>query len=171
MKIAPGSIVRIEYEIRFKGGEVIESSSKSGQLEYVQGEGKLLPALEKRLEGLAAGASLAGDIPAAEVNPPEDSLPTRIIPLSELPKDSKLEVGGMFAAKTVAGGMVDVRIVSIDKEKDQVTARLLPPLAGKDLSFKVRVMRIEDPKSHAIATVPPPLPAEALNLELETADD
>jgi hypothetical protein len=32
-------------------------------------------------------------------------------------------------------------------------------------------MRIEDPKSHAIATVPPPLPAEALNLELEQADD
>jgi FKBP-type peptidyl-prolyl cis-trans isomerase SlyD len=169
MKIAPGSIVRIDYEIRVKGGDVIESSASSGPVQYVHGEGKLLPALEKRLLGLDAGASLSGDIPASEVLPPEDTLPTRTFPLAELPKGSPLEVGAMFEAKTATGGVVDLRIVSIDK--DHVTARLLPPLAGKDLSFTVRVMRIEDPKSHAIATVPPPLPAEALNLELEQADD
>jgi FKBP-type peptidyl-prolyl cis-trans isomerase 2 len=169
MKIAAGSIVRIEYEIRLKGGDVIESSNSSGPVQYIHGEGKLLPALEKRLEGLAAGASLAGDIPSAEVLPPEDTLPTRTIPLAELPKGGALAVGAMFAAKTATGGVVDLRIVSI--EKDHVTARLLSPLAGKDLSFKVRVVRIEDPTSHAFATVPPPLPAEALKLELEQSDD
>jgi FKBP-type peptidyl-prolyl cis-trans isomerase 2 len=167
MKVAPGNIVKLEYEIRVKGGDVIESSAKSGPVQYVQGEGRMLPALEKRLEGLEAGASLEGEIPAAEAMP-ESSLPTRKIPRSEFPTTDKLEVGGMFEAHTAQGGKVDVRILEVDEK--YVTARLLPPLAGKDLTFKVRVVRIEDPVSHLVQAVkkpPPPLPGEALHLELE----
>ena len=93
MKVARGSVVRIEYEIRIKGGEVLETSAKSGPVSYVQGEGRMLPALEKRLEGLEAGASLEGEIPAAEASPPEDSLPKKVIPRAEFPKDAKLVVG------------------------------------------------------------------------------
>ena len=171
MKIAPGSIVRIEYEIRVKGGDVIESSTKSGPVQYVHGEGKLLPALEKRLEGLAAGQTLEGEIPAAEAVQ-EDKLPTRAIPRSEFPTTGPLEVGAKFEAHTAGGGVVNLRIVAVDEK--QVTARLLPPLAGKDLAFKVRVMFIEDPVSHLVSVVhkpPPPLPAEAIKLELEADDE
>jgi FKBP-type peptidyl-prolyl cis-trans isomerase 2 len=74
----------------------------------------------------------------------------------------------MFEAHTATGGTVDVRILAIDET--HVTARLMPPLAGKDLTFKLRVVRIEDPVSHLVQVVrkpPPPLPAEALNIELE----
>jgi len=171
MKIAAGSIVRIEYEIRVKGGDVIESSTKSGPVQYVQGEGKLLPALERRLEGLTAGQTLEGDIPAAEAVP-EDKLPTRAIPRAEFPSAGPIEVGSTFEAHTAAGGVVSLRIVAVDEK--HVTARLLPPLAGKDLAFKVRVMRIEDPVSKFVSVVhkpPPPLPAEALKIELEPDGD
>jgi FKBP-type peptidyl-prolyl cis-trans isomerase SlyD len=171
MKIAPGSVVRIEYEIRVKGGDVIESSTKSGPVQYVHGEGKLLPALEKRLEGLSAGQTLEGDIPAAEAVP-EDSLPTRTIPRAEFPSSGALTVGSAFEAHTAGGGVVNLRIVAVDEK--HVTARLLPPLAGKDLAFKVKVVRIEDPVSHLVSIVqkpPPPLPAAALKIELEADEE
>lgn len=171
MKIAPGSIVRIDFELRVKGGDVIESSAKTGPVQYVQGEGKLLPALEKRLEGLSAGQTLEGEIPSTEALPPEDTLPTRKIPRAEFPADG-LEVGSLFEAHTAQGGVVDLRIIDIDDK--HVTARLLPPLFGKDLAFKVKVMMIEDPVSHAKAIVfkkPPPLPAKAVDLELEEDKD
>ena len=171
MKITSGNIVKIEYEIRVKGGDVIESSSRSGPVQYVQGEGRLLPALEKRLEGLAAGATLEGEIPAAEASPPEESLPTRSIPRAEVPSAGPLEVGALFEAHTATGGTVNVRIIAIDDR--HVTARLLPPLAGKDLAFKVKVIRIEDPVSHLVSVVrkpPPPLPGAALKIELEPDD-
>jgi FKBP-type peptidyl-prolyl cis-trans isomerase 2 len=172
MKIAPGTIVKLEYEIRIKGGDVIESSAKSGPVQYVHGEGKMLPALEKRLEGLAAGQSLEGVIPAAEAGPPEETLPTRAIPKSEFPKDVALEAGSLFEAHTATGGVVDLRIISVDER--HVTARMLPPLFGKDLAFKVRVMMIEDPVSHRTEIVKkkaPPLPGAALKLEVEPDDD
>ena len=171
MKIAPGSVVRIEYEIRVKGGDVIESSTKSGPVQYVHGEGKLLPALEKRLEGLATGETLEGEIPASEAVP-EDKLATRTIPRAEFPSAGPLEVGSVFEAHTATGGTVNLRIIAVDDK--HVTARLLPPLAEKDLAFKVRVVRIEDPVSHLISVVrkpPPPLPAEALKIELEPDED
>ena len=172
MKIAKGSIVRIEYEIRVKGGEVIESSAKSGPVQYVHGEGKLLPALEKRLEGHATGESLEGVIPAAEAIPPEDTLPVRDIPKNEFPKGAQAEVGALFEAHVAGGGVVNLRVIAIHDDKVQV--RLLPPLAGKELAYKVKIIRIEDPVSHLVSVVrkpPPPLPAEALKIELEPADD
>lgn len=122
MKIAPGSIVRIEYEIRVKGGDVIESSTNSGHVQYTHGQGKLLPALEKRLEGLETGAALEGEIPASEAIPPEDTLPTRTIPRAEFPSKGTLEIGALFEAHTAGGGVVDLRIVAIDDKS--VTARL-----------------------------------------------
>jgi|HubBroStandDraft_1064217.scaffolds.fasta_scaffold366005_1 FKBP-type peptidyl-prolyl cis-trans isomerase SlyD len=171
MMIAAGSIVRIEFEIRVKGGDVIESSAKSGPVQYVHGEGKLLPALEKRLEGRTAGESFSGEIPAAEATPPEDTMPTRDIARREFPETAQLEVGALFEAHAAGGGVVDLRILEVND--DRIRVRLLPPLAGKDLAFKVKIVRIEDPVSHLISVVrkpPPPLPAAALKIDLEPDD-
>jgi FKBP-type peptidyl-prolyl cis-trans isomerase SlyD len=151
-----------------KGGDVIESSASGKPLEYVHGEGRLLPALEKRLDGLSVGDAREGEIPAAEVVPPPDQLPTRVVPRRELAGKEGLEVGALFAAKTAEGAPVTLEVIAMDAEK--VTMRLVPPLAGKDLAFKVKVVRIEDPGSHTVSTLrkpPPPLPAEALHIELE----
>jgi len=172
MKIAPGNVVRIEYEIRIKGGDVIESSTKAGPLTYTHGDGTLLPALEKRLEGLKAGEKLEGDIPSKEVIPPEDTLPVREIPRREFPGKGEVKVGDMFEAQTATGGTINLKIIEIDD--DFIKARLLPPLAGKDLEFKVRVMRIEDPVNHLVSVVtkpPPPLPAKAVKIELDVDPD
>lgn len=172
MKISAGNNVRIEYEIRVKGGDVIESSAKSGPIQYVHGEGKLLPALEKRLEGRSAGESFSGEIPASEAIPPEDTMPARDIPRGEFPASAPLEVGALFEAQAAGGGVVNLRILEI--HDDRIKVRLLPPLAGKDLAFSVKIIRIEDPVSHLVAVVkkpPPPLPAGALKIELEPADD
>jgi FKBP-type peptidyl-prolyl cis-trans isomerase SlyD len=172
MKIIAGSIVRIEYEIRVKGGDVIESSAKSGPVQYVHGEGKLLPALEKRLLGRAAGESFAGEIPAAEAIPPEETMPTRDIPRAEFPAAVPLDVGALFEAHAAGGGVLNLRILAVNE--DRVSVRLLPPLAGKDLAFSVRIVRIEDPVSHLVSVVrkpPPPLPAGALKIELEPVED
>jgi FKBP-type peptidyl-prolyl cis-trans isomerase 2 len=66
VKIARGLSVLIEYELKVKAGDVIESSAKNGPIRYVQGEGRMLPGLEQRLEGLSPGDERAGEIPARE---------------------------------------------------------------------------------------------------------
>src|SRR5579884_2343851 len=85
MKIARGLSVELAYELKIKGGDVIESSDRSGPLRYVHGDGKMLPGLEKRLEGLGPGDESKGVIPAKEAFGNEDALPVREMPRDILP--------------------------------------------------------------------------------------
>lgn len=166
MKVAPGCVVRIEYEIRIEGGEVLETSEKSGPLQYTHGGGRLLPALERRMEGMGAGQSIEGVIPSAEAFP-EEALPTKGIPRREFP-EGEVEVGAMFAAQTEDGGAVNLKVLTVDDKT--VTVRMLPAIAGKDIAYKVKVVMIEDPKANkreVVAKRPPPPPAEALKVDLE----
>jgi FKBP-type peptidyl-prolyl cis-trans isomerase SlyD len=164
MKIAKGHKVRIEFDLKVKGGEVIESSAKSGPIEYVHGEGKMLPGLEKRLEGMAIGQETKGVIPANEAIP-ESMLPTKDIAVSEFPKGEKLDVGRVFQAKGPAGEPIAFKVTAVDKTK--VTVRFLHPLAGKDLEYRVKVLMIDDPTAKKRAVAVPPPPADALDLKLD----
>ena len=166
MKIEKGNIVRISFELKVKGGEVIESSEKNGSLEYTHGGGKMLPALEKRLEGMAVGDEKKGIIAANEAFP-EDSLPTKDMPKKEFPAGLELKPGSQFEAKGPDGKPLAFKIVKA--KGDVVTVRFLHPLQGKDLEFRVQVLGIDDPKAKRRASMaPPPPPVEALEL---SADD
>ena len=168
MKIANGNKVRISFELKVKGGEVIESSEKNGSLDYVHGTGRMLPALEKRLEGMAVGEEKKGTIPASEAFPEKD-LPTKQMLKKEFPAGEKLDVGRVFEAKGFDGKPVSFKIVKVTG--NDVMVRFLHPLQGKDLEFQVKVLGIDDPKSKRRESVaPPPPPAAALDVELEPDD-
>jgi FKBP-type peptidyl-prolyl cis-trans isomerase 2 len=150
MKIAAGLSVEIEYELSIKGGDVIESSARSGPLRYVQGQGKMLPGLESRLVGLAPGDEKRGEIPAREAFGSEDTLPIKEMARRDFPKDAKLDPGSVFEAKSPTGEPLRLKILSATSEK--VKARLLHPLVGRDLTFRVKVLSVSDPRR------PPPAP-------------
>jgi FKBP-type peptidyl-prolyl cis-trans isomerase 2 len=150
MKIAAGLSVQIEYELSVKGGDVIESSARSGPLRYVQGQGKMLPGLESRLVGLAPGDEKRGEIPAREAFGSEESLPVKEMARRDFPKDAKLDPGSVFEAKSPNGEPLRLKIVSATADK--VQARLLHPLVGRDLTFRVKVLSVSDPRR------PPPAP-------------
>jgi FKBP-type peptidyl-prolyl cis-trans isomerase SlyD len=150
MKIAAGLSVQIDYEVSLKGGDVIESSARSGPLRYVQGQGKMLPGLESRLIGMDPGQEKRGEIPAREAFGSEDALPIKEMPRRDFPKDAKLEPGSVFEAKSPTGEPLRLKIVST--AGDRVSVRLLHPLAGRDLVFRVKVLTVSDPSR------PPPAP-------------
>jgi len=155
MKISRGRSVELSYELKVKGGEVIESSDRSGPLRYVHGDGKMLPGLEKRLEGLGPGDERQGVIPAAEAFGTESSLPTKEMPRSVFPKGVKLEAGAVFQAKDpTSGAPISFKVISATESTAQV--RLLHPLAGRDIEFRVTVLAVRDPS--AAAGGPPPIP-------------
>jgi FKBP-type peptidyl-prolyl cis-trans isomerase SlyD len=150
MKVAAGLFVEIEYELSVKGGDVIESSARSGPLRYVQGQGKMLPGLESRLVGMGPGEEKRGEIPAREAFGSEDSLPVKEMARRDFPKEAKLEAGSVFEAKSPKGEALRLKIVSATSDK--VKARLLHPLVGRDLVFRVKVLTVGDPRR------PPPAP-------------
>jgi FKBP-type peptidyl-prolyl cis-trans isomerase SlyD len=155
MKIAQGRSVELSYELKIKGGDVIESSDRSGPLRYVHGDGKMLPGLEKRLEGLGPGDESKGVIPAKEAFGNEDALPVREMPRNAFPAGTDLKPGTVFQGKDPASGTpVQFKVISADAKAARV--RLLHPLADRDIEYKVTVLAVRDPRTQGSA--PPPIP-------------
>jgi len=154
MKIEEGKKVTLEYELCVEDGEVIEvveSSTDTGPLEYLHGGGRMLPGLEKRIEGLTVGDEKEGVIPSGEAYGSENALPVKKIARAEFPKDVAPEPGTEFEAHDAGGN--PVTFVVVEATDRDVTIRFSHPLAGKDIRFKVKVLHIADPNAK-----PPPPP-------------
>jgi FKBP-type peptidyl-prolyl cis-trans isomerase 2 len=169
MKVAANHTVRIDYELRVKGGEVLESSERSGPLEYVHGEHKLLPALERQIEGMAVGEEKRGELPAGEAFGDAASLPPRELPRAEFPKGEDLTVGRIFEANAGEGQSVRFQIAAVEAET--VKVRFLHPLAEKDIEFRVKVLGIQPPGARRSVLRPPPPPAQALGIEVAADEE
>ena len=163
MKIARGLSVLIEYELKVKNGDVIESSAKNGPLRYVQGDGKMLAGLEQRLEGLSPGDERAGEIPAREAFGTEESLPVKKMTHEDFPDDNPPAIGTVFEARSGRNEPVAFKVVSVTKDK--VTVRFLHPLVGRDIEFKVKVLAVDDPAARKPGTPPSVLGVVELDLE------
>ena len=59
MKIANGSVVAVEYKLHLGDGELIDESEAGSPLFYIQGDGNIVPGLERALEH-ADGLGLVG---------------------------------------------------------------------------------------------------------------
>jgi len=163
MKIGNGLAVRMEYELKVVGGEVIESSAKSGPLRYVHGAGKMLPGLERRIEGMSAGEERRGEIPARDAFGSEDSLPLKEMARSEFQTGTPPTEGMVCQAKSERGEAISFKVVSVTEQK--VTVRLLHPLVGRDLAYWVKILSVADPSAK------PPLPPGVIELDLEEVNE
>ena len=133
MKIEHGKFVKLEYTLTVEGVGVIESSDSRGPLEYVHGVNALPMGLEKELEGLDQGAEKEGTI--------EVEIPTIDVSRKDFPDGSEFEPGATFTGKH--GGQ-EVEFVVVEVDGDKVVIRPQHPLAGKKLSYKVKILEIKD---------------------------
>lgn len=138
--IESGRTVSIEYTLKLDDGTVADTNVGGEPLKYTQGQGQILPFLEKELEGMAAGDSrsvrLSAENGYGDVNPeffrevPEDSVP-----------EGAREVGQVLYGEGPNGQPFQVRVHEV--REDAIVLDLNHPLAGQALNFDVRVVSIE----------------------------
>lgn len=138
--IKPGSKVAFDYVLTVDG-IIADTSQAKGPLEYTQGEGNLPVGLMRQMEGMKAG-----DEKTIEVKPEEgygnpDPSGIKEIPLSQIPKEIKPEVGIVLQMQDQSGQLFPARITAV--KPDSITIDLNHPLAGKTMVFKVRVVSVK----------------------------
>ena len=144
--IAAGSKVSIHYTLTVDGS-VVDSSSGKEPLEYVQGEGMLVPGIEKGLVGAAPGEKrsivVAPDEGYGEAHPEL---------LIKAPRESLAHLPDLAVNAVVQGEGPDgpFRAVVREIDDEDVTLDLNHPLAGKTLAFDVEVVSVAPPKSKII---------------------
>ena len=142
-QIQEGSQVSFEYTLSDETGTVIESSKGKQPMSYIHGKSQIIPGLEKELSGMKVGEEKKIQVK------PEDGY-GRVNPdaFQEVPKDKlppeALKVGTMLMAQGSQGQGVPVRVHEI--KDTTVIMDFNHPMAGKTLSFDIKVSEIKSPE-------------------------
>lgn len=160
MTIEPGSVVTLSYDLVTEGGEIVESSEIAGPVTFMHGQGGMLPAIEKRLIGLAEGQDGAFELGPEEAFGRVEDAPVKQIARSEFPASADLKVGMSFAADLPGGHTIRLEIVADHGEHFDV--RMVHPLAGQRLRVTLKVLGVRAPTAkereagRALTRPPPP---------------
>jgi len=135
-----GSKVAFDYSLSVDG-KVIDQSAGKAPLEYTHGEGKLLPGLAKGIEGMKVGEEKTIELKPEDAYGQSNPLAFQEVPASSLPAELKPQVGMILEANDKNGQAFPVRVAEI--KGDKIVMDFNHPLAGKTLTFKVKVASIK----------------------------
>jgi FKBP-type peptidyl-prolyl cis-trans isomerase 2 len=139
MAIEKGKQVSFDYTLKVDG-EVVDSSKDRSPLEYVHGEGKIIPGLSRELEGMKPGEEKKIKIQPADAYGEVKPDAVRDVPRENLPEGLEAKEGMMLQVQTPSGGTMPVKITEVKDES--VTIDFNHPLAGKTLHFDVKVVSV-----------------------------
>ncbi|MCA9661346.1 MAG: FKBP-type peptidyl-prolyl cis-trans isomerase [Myxococcales bacterium] len=140
MKIAPGCIVTMGYELATESGEIVETSAKRGPLSFMHGKGVMLPGLDKRLEGMEPGQKMSFQLSPQEAFGRVEDAPTKKIARTEFPAKMNIKPGLAFAADLPGGQTIQLQVIAADDK--EVEVRMVHPLAGKTLKMSVEIKEV-----------------------------
>ena len=146
MKISRNKVVFMTYELEVEG-KIVDKAEESRPLDYIQGTNMLIPKLEEKVEGLEQGDEFSCTIAPEDAYGEYDLSKVFDIPKSSFAIDGKvredlLEIGRFIPMLNSAGDVCHGMIVEV-KEND-VTMDFNPPMAGKTLNFKGKIISVRD---------------------------
>lgn len=150
MKVENQKVVTLEYDLYVDGEngqeEMMEKATAEAPLVYCHGEGMMLPAFERAMEGLVEGEAFDFRIPCEEAYGEYDTdgvlqLDKKMFYNGDGEFDSeRVYVGAIVPMNTADGQVINAQIAEITKE--HVTIDLNHPLAGENLHFVGKVLHI-----------------------------
>ncbi|MBI2360101.1 MAG: peptidylprolyl isomerase [Deltaproteobacteria bacterium] len=141
-RIKEGSVVRFEYTLSDEKGALIESSKGKEPLTYIHGKGQIVAGLEKELAGMTMNEEKNVRLKPEDAYGQVDRQAFQEIPRKEIPADA-LKVGNTLVARNDRGQLFPVRVHEI-KDKT-VVLDFNHPLAGKALTFAIKILDIKPP--------------------------
>src|SRR5579864_4887355 len=146
-QISNGKYVSFNYTLRTNGAIRHIRSAVWGDepLEYQHGGGRLLPALERALEGKAEGDRFTATLPPEEAYGERDKALQQRVDAEQFGGADQIEAGMCFLAQSEDGRCVEnVMITEVNEDNGFVIVDTNHPLAGMTLEFEVTVVAVRD---------------------------
>ena len=137
--VADNVVVTMDLVLKVDN-QVVEDTAESDAIQFLQGVGQVLPALEGQLYGMAVGDRKEIVLSATEGYGEIDDDAISDIPLSEFPKDIPLKKGTELQLKDQDGKVQYARIEAVDAHNVRLNFNHV--LAGKELKFHVRIVAL-----------------------------
>ncbi len=135
-----GDKVRVHYTGTLDDGTVFDSSIGREPFEFTVGEGNVISGFENAVKEMKVDEEKTVTIKSDEAYGPRQNQLVWAIPKDKFPANVNPEVGGQLVLKGPTGEQVPATVSNVtDKE---ITIDLNHPLAGKDLTFKIKIVGI-----------------------------
>jgi FKBP-type peptidyl-prolyl cis-trans isomerase SlpA len=144
--VSEGTRVFLNFSLGLEDGSEVDSNFSGEPVDFVIGDGNLLPGFERKLFGMSAGERHIYTVqPEDAFGMPNDSN-VQEVARDQFDDEADLEIGLMFYFADAGGGEVPGLVVSVDGE--WVTVDFNHPLAGRTILFDVLIHRVEAAELH-----------------------
>ena len=130
-------VVSLDYTLRLDDGEIIDSSTEQGPVEFLQGRGQIVPGLEQALYGMAVGEEKGVQVVPDEGYGERNADALQVVPNDVFPSDLDLEPGMALQMRDPSGRVLMAYVTEL--RPDGVLLDFNHPLAGETLHFQVKV--------------------------------
>ncbi len=138
--ITDGSKVSLEYTLYLEDGTVADTNVGKAPLKFEQGSNMIIKGLEAGLAGLKAGDTKKVTVGPEEAYGATDTTAYREVPKDKIPADA-LKPGVVLQASGEDGKGIPVVVREI--KEDTVVLDFNHPLAGRTLTFDVKVLDVQ----------------------------
>ncbi|MBS1271997.1 MAG: FKBP-type 16 kDa peptidyl-prolyl cis-trans isomerase [Candidatus Marinimicrobia bacterium] len=141
MSVSNGDTVKVEYTGKLSDGSVFDSSEGDEPLEFTLGEGQLIPGFEDAVEGMEVAEEKTVTIEADDAYGQKNDDFIQEFPKDSLPDEIPAEKGQQLQLQNQDGQAIPGMITQVTDDK--ITVDMNHPLAGKDLTFDIKVVDIQ----------------------------
>ena len=139
-KAKVGDTVQVNYTGKLADGSVFDSSIGKQPLEVVLGKNQVIPGFEKAILGMKVGDNKTVTISANDAYGPLHSELIFEVPKENLPAGVAPQVGMQLQGSKADGTPVVATITKISDKTVTLDGNI--PLAGKDLTFEIGLVKI-----------------------------
>jgi FKBP-type peptidyl-prolyl cis-trans isomerase 2 len=139
--VVAGKMIKMDYTL-FVNNEQLETSVGKTPLEFVAGDQSIIPGLEKGIEGMKVGEEKTIVVEPKDAYGESDPKALKEFPKDKMPGGAELKVGMVLEAQSPDGETFPATISDI--KGDQIVMDFNHPLAGKQLTFKVKILDVTD---------------------------
>ena len=140
-RIGQGSTVTLHFSLKFENGEVVDSNFEKDPATFTIGDGSLLPGFERTLFGLKAGDERSFEVLPEQAFGIPNEQNVQVMPRSQF-DSMELDYGVLVIFKDDARG--EIPGVIKDFNDQQVTVDFNHPLAGKVITFDVKIVAVSN---------------------------
>ena len=141
-QVKENNTIKVNYTGKLSNGQIFDTSEGKEPIEFVLGQGRLIPGFEKGLIDMKLNEKktieIAKDQAYGDVN---DNL-IKEVNKTELPQDMEPKVGMGLVSKSPDGKEINLVVVEVKDESIVIDGN--HPLAGHDLIFDVEVVEIKE---------------------------